>query len=161
MLRIIVKGSGMPNTTFETVVTEAAVRALPLVMHYIEKQREATEQGATWQAIRAWNPWHNVGSALKIVRFLRHESQEQLAARLAILLGQEVPQSYLSKVENNHTTLSPERLTMFCECLGWPVVSVIAVAEFLVRNHKKDERSLLGELQELLTKRIESRGLLK
>jgi transcriptional regulator with XRE-family HTH domain len=70
-----------------------------------------------------------IGAAIRVVRRRRDLSQAQLADIMSEHLGNNVTQSYISKVEVSAKTMSLLRLQQLCACLEVRVSEIVTIAE--------------------------------
>jgi len=87
-----------------------------------------------------------IGSALQVARVRRKITQEELAAQLSELLRQDIRQSYVSKIENGHSSPSLERLGVICIALRYPPEHIMKIARFLAENEGRSNEELLSEI---------------
>ena len=67
--------------------------------------------------------------ALRKIRLENKKTQEYVAEQLSKMIGKNIRQAYVSKIENGNCSVSIKRLGYFCRVLGCPPHYVVSIAE--------------------------------
>jgi transcriptional regulator with XRE-family HTH domain len=103
-----------------------------------------------------YEAWHRcIPLALHTVRVLRKRSQEEVADALSELMGTQIDQSFISKIESGSSGVALDRLMAICQVLEWTPAKLMQLADELYRKERTPSDVLLRRARrELQRKKI-------